>query len=80
MEIVFDVPADRVPFMLEMLRSITCVNNPQSRRARSSRPANDQEMDTTEYLLSSSANAEHLRRSFEQLDRGQFVQVEIPTE
>ena len=79
MEIVFDVPADRVPFMLEMLRSITYVRNPRPRRIRQS-AGNKQEMDTTEYLLSTKANAEHLRRSFEQLDRGEFVKVEIPAE
>ena len=80
MEIVFDVPADRVSFMLEMLRSITYVNNPRPRRARAARSVKGQEMDTTEYLLSSSANAEHLRRSIAQLERGEFVFVEILSE
>ena len=79
MEIVFDVPADRVAFMLEMLRSINSVSNPRPRRGRKA-VAVDEELDTTEYLLSSKANAEHLRRSFEQLDRGEFVRVEIPSE
>ncbi|WP_375415697.1 hypothetical protein [uncultured Hymenobacter sp.] len=76
MKIVFDVPAERVDFMLEMLRSINYVRN---RRVRKT-VATEEEMDTTEYLLSSEANAEHLRRSFEQLDRGEFVRVEIPDE
>lgn len=79
MEIVFDVPADRVAFMLEMLRSINYVSNPRTQRGQKAVAANE-EMDTTEYLLSSKANAEHLRRSFEQLDRGEFVRVEIPSE
>ena len=77
MEIVFEVPEDRAAFMLEMLRSITYVSNPRPRRAHE---AQTEEMDTTEYLLSSKANAEHLRRSIEQLERGEFVQVEIPAE
>jgi hypothetical protein len=77
MEIVFEVPEDRAAFMLEMLRSITYVSNPRPKRIRK---AKAEEMDTTEYLLSSKANAEHLRRSFEQLDRGEFVRVEIPSE
>lgn len=78
MEIVFDVPADRVAFMLEMLRSINYVRNTRPRRVR--KAASGPEMDTTEYLLSSEVNAEHLRRSFEQIDRGEFVRVEIPAE
>lgn len=78
MEIVFDVPADRVAFMLEMLSSINYVSNPRPRRGRKTATVSE-EMDTTEYLLSSKANAEHLRRSFEQLDRGEFVRVEIPS-
>jgi hypothetical protein len=79
MEIVFDVPADRVAFMLEMLSSINYVRNPRPLRARKT-VAVAEAMDTTDYLLSSKANAEHLRRSTEQLDRGEFVQVEIPAE
>lgn len=78
MEIVFDVPAERVAFMLEMLRSINYVRNPRPRRAR--KTAAEPEMDTTEYLLSSEANAESLRRSIAQLRRGEVVQVEIPDE
>ena len=81
MEIVFDVPAERVAFMLEMLESISYVRNPRPRRARS-RTKKDavspDEMDTTEYLLSSPANAEMLRRSFEQLERGEYIRVEMP--
>ncbi|WP_201985324.1 hypothetical protein [Hymenobacter rubidus] len=75
MEIVFDVPADRVAFMLEMLSSINYVRNPRPRRVRKS--ADVKEQDTTEYLLSSEANAESLRRSIAQLRRGEVVQVEI---
>ena len=75
MEIVFDVPADRVAFMLEMLRSINYVKNPRPRRVRKSVEVKEQ--DTTEYLLSSDANAESLRRSIAQLRRGEVVQVEI---
>lgn len=75
MEIVFDVPADRVAFMLEMLSSINYVKNPRPRRVRKS--ADVKEQDTTEYLLSSDANAESLRRSIDQLRRGEVVQVEI---
>ncbi|GAB3581772.1 hypothetical protein [Hymenobacter daeguensis] len=75
MEIVFDVPADRVAFMLEMLSSINYVKNPRPRRVRKS--AEVKRQDTTEYLLSSEANAESLRRSIAQLRRGEVVQVEI---
>ena len=75
MEIVFDVPADRVAFMLEMLSSINYVKNPRPRRVRKSETV--KEMDTTEYLLSSEANAESLRRSIMQLRRGEVVQVQI---
>ncbi|RZJ90926.1 MAG: hypothetical protein EOO60_08455 [Hymenobacter sp.] len=81
MEIVFDVPAERVAFMLEMLESISYVRNPRLRRARSSKKektVSPDEMDTTEYLLSSPANAEMLRRSFEQLERGEYIRVEMP--
>jgi hypothetical protein len=83
MEIVFDVPAERVAFMLEMLESISYVRDPRPRRARGSkkeRAVSPDEMDTTEYLLSSPANAEFLRRSFEQLDRGEHIQMELPAD
>ena len=83
MEIVFDVPAERVAFMLEMLESISYVRNPRPRRTRGGRKEKDtspDEMDTTEYLLSSPANAEFLRRSFEQLDRGEYIRVKMPAD
>jgi hypothetical protein len=83
MEIVFDVPAERVAFMLEMLESISYVRNPRPRRARSrakEKVVSPDEMDTTEYLLSSSANTESIQRSMEQLDRGEFIYVEMPTD
>jgi PHD/YefM family antitoxin component YafN of YafNO toxin-antitoxin module len=61
--------------MLEMLSSINYVKNPRPRRVRKSAEAKEQ--DTTEYVLSSEANAESLRRSIAQLRRGEVVQVEI---
>ena len=83
MEIVFDVPAERVAFMLEMLESISYVRNPRPRRARSrakEKTVSPDEMDTTEYLLSSKANAESIQRSMEQLDRGEYIYVEMPAD
>lgn len=79
MEIVFEVPAERVAFMLEMLNSISYVRNPRPRRAKGRKAAvSPDEMDTTDYLLSSATNAEMLQRSFEQLDRGEYIRVELP--
>lgn len=83
MEIVFDVPAERVAFMLEMLASISYVRNPRPRRARGGKKeqaVSPDEMDTTEYLLSSPANAESIRRSMEQLHRGEYIYVQIPAD
>lgn len=80
MEIIFDVPAERVTFMLEMLESISYVRNSRPRQARSKvkkKAVSPEEMDTTEYLLSSKANAESIRRSMEQLDRGEYIYVEM---
>lgn len=75
MEIVFEVPSERVEFMLDMLRNLAFVKNPRPKRAPKTAAA-----DTTDYLLASPANAEHLRRSREQLRRGQTVRVDIPAE
>lgn len=72
MEIIFEVPADRAAFMLEMLRSLNFVQNP--------RPAASADQDTADYLLSSSANAERLRQAYEQFDQGQRVDFTLPTE
>ncbi len=81
MEIVFSVPDDRAAFMLEMLRSINYVSNPRPRRARkTAAPTAATEMDATEYLLASEANAESLRRSIAQARRGEVVQVNISDE
>jgi len=85
MEIIFDVPAERVPFMLEMLESLSFVRNPRPRRrgrksAKAGPDDSPDEMDTTEYLLSSPANAESIRCSIEQLDRGAYIRVELPTD
>ncbi|SMB99136.1 hypothetical protein SAMN00120144_0032 [Hymenobacter roseosalivarius DSM 11622] len=75
MRITFEVPDNRAEFILELLRSLPFVKNPRSKPA--SKAA---QMDTTEYLLASPANAEHLRESLAQLQRGQTVQVAIPVE
>ena len=80
MEIVFDVPTERVAFMLEMLESISYVRNPRARGGRKEKALSPDEMDTTEYLLSSPANAESIQRSFEQLDRGEYIRVEMPAD
>lgn len=80
MEIVFDVLAERIAFMLKMLESISYARNPRPRRAcsvKKEQVVSPDEMDTTEYLLSSPANTDFLRRSFEQLDRGEYIQVEL---
>ena len=77
MEIIFEVPADRASFMLNLLRSINCVKNPRPKRAaKAVKP--DPNGDTTEYLLSSPANAERLKLAYEQFDRGEFIPFELP--
>lgn len=80
MKIVFDVSAKRVAFMLEMLGSISYVRNPRPRRVRGAKKewaVSPDEMDTMEYLLSSPANAEFLRRSFERLESKEHIQIEL---
>lgn len=75
MRITFEVPDNRAEFILELLRNLPFVKNPRPKRAPKAA-----QMDTTEYLLASPANAEHLRQSLEQLRRGETVQVDIPAE
>lgn len=73
MEIIVDVPAERLEFALEVLRNLAFVKS-----ARPKKAAKRAQMDTTEYLLASPANAAFIRESREQLRRGQTVQVDIP--
>lgn len=73
MEIIVDVPAERLEFALEVLRNLAFVKSARPKKA--AKPA---EMDTTEYLLASPANAAFIRESREQLRRGQTVRVDIP--
>lgn len=73
MEIIVDVPAERLEFALEVLRNFAFVKS-----ARPKRPARKVAQDTTEYLLASPANAAFIRESREQLRRGQTVQIDIP--
>ena len=79
MEIIFEVPADRASFMLDLLQSITYVKNPRTKRAAKAVKA-DPNGDTTEYLLSSPANREHLMRSIAQLRRGEVIPLTLPEE
>ncbi len=75
MEIVFEVPSERVEFMLDMLRNLAFVKNPRPKRAPKTAPA-----DTTDYLLASPANAERLRQAYEQFDKRERVDFTIPAE
>ncbi len=75
MEIVFEVPSERVEFMLDMLRNLAFVKNPRPKRAPKTAAA-----DTTDYLLASPANAERLRQAYEQFDKRERVDFTIPAE
>ena len=75
MEIVFEVPSERVEFMLDMLRNLAFVKNPRPKRAPKTAPA-----DTTDYLLASPANAERLRQAYEQFDQRERVDFTVPAE
>lgn len=69
MQITFEVPNDRAAFLLELLRGLPYV----TLQGEVAEAATEKEQDTTEYLLASPANAEHLRCSIEQLRRGEGV-------
>lgn len=75
MEIVFEVPSERVEFMLDMLRNLAFVKNPRPKRAPKTAAA-----DTTDYLLASPANAERLRQAYEQFDKRERIDFTIPAE
>ncbi len=77
MEIIVNVPAERLEFALEVLRNLAFVESARPKRVAKAKPA---EMDTTEYLLSNPANAANLRESIAQLRRGQTVPFELPAE
>lgn len=77
MEIIVNVPAERLEFALEVLRNLTFVESARPKRATKAKPA---EMDTTDYLLSNPANAANLRESIAQLRRGETVPFELPAE
>ena len=74
MQITFTVPDDRAAFLLELLRGLPYVTL-QSEATEAAA-----EQDVTAYLLASPANAEHLRRSIEQLRRGEGIPFEVPAE
>lgn len=75
MEIIVDVPAERLEFALEVLRNLAFVKS-----ARPKKAAKSAKMDTTEYLLASPANAERLRQAYEQFDRGERIDFTLPAE
>ena len=76
MKYTLEVPDQDAGFVLEFLRRVTSVKlTPVGRQA--SKPAT---MDTTDYLLSSPANAERLRQAYEQFDRGERIDFTLPQE
>ena len=75
MEIIVNAPADRAAFALKVLRNLVFVESARLRRAAKIKIL---EQDTTDYLLSSSANAERLRQAYEQFDRGERVDFILP--
>ena len=76
MEIIVNVPAERLEFALDVLRSLTFVESARPKHAAKDK-TEAAEMDTTEYLLSNPANAAHLEKSIAQLRRGEVVRVEF---
>ena len=77
MGIIVNAPADRAAFALKVLRNLVFVKSVRPMRAAKTKIV---EQDTTDYLLSSSANAERLRQAYEQFDRGERVDFILPQE
>ena len=77
MEIIVNVPAERLEFALDVLRSLTFVESARPKRAAKAKTS---ELDTTDYLLASPANADRLRLAYEQFDRGERIDFELPQE
>ena len=75
MEIIVNVPAERLEFALEVLRNLAFVES-----ARPKRTAKKVAPDTTEYLQVSPANAERLRTAYEQFDRAERIDFTLPAE
>lgn len=75
MEIIVNVPAERLEFALEVLRSLAFVES-----ARPTKAAKSPKQDTTDYLLASPANAERLRQAYEQFDNRERVDFTVPAE
>ena len=79
MEIIVNVPAERLEFALDVLRSLTFVESARPKRAAKGK-TEAAEMDSTEYLLSNPANSDRLRLAYEQFDRGERIDFELPQE
>ena len=75
MEIIVNVPAERLEFALEVLRNLTFVES-----ARPKRAVKEAVPDTAEYLQASPANAERLRKAYEQFDRAERINFTLPAE
>lgn len=74
MKIIFEVPQEHSPFMLQLLQSISYVKNVRpkaaTKAAKTSKP--DPNGDAT-YPLASSINAERLKVAYEYFDRREGV-------
>lgn len=75
MEIIVNVPAQRLGFALEVLRSLAFVKS-----ARPKAKAKPAPMDTTKYLQASPANAERLQQAYEQFDPAARIDFALPAE
>ncbi len=72
MKYTLEIPDQEVEFVLELLRRVTSVKLTPIASSRKKKA-----QDTTEYLLSTSANRERLLASIERLERGEGVQHDL---